>query len=233
MAQTGVVPKFWQPIQEVYDLLVNFCKKYDYQNILEVGPGLIQFPLATKFVGYNEKIDNYITCDIDREKLPFQDKEFEFIYSRHVLEDIQNPDFALEEFIRCSKSGYVETPSPLIEMTKGVDPDFSNTSFAGYMHHRYIIWSNIEKGEIYFLPKYSCILDHFVICSDLSAFIKNPYYWNNYFIWKEGTTPKIILYKNGINMGFNGNLKNDYIEILNRAVKESIENTNYFLNSNF
>ena len=78
-----------------------------------------------------------------------------------MLEDIQNPDFALNEITRVTKyGGYIETPSPLIEVTKNVDGSGFSNSYCGYIHHRYIVWSNIQKNEIYFLPKYSCILDH-------------------------------------------------------------------------
>ena len=136
-----VIKKHWYPIKETHDSLIKFCNNNNYKNILEVGPGMCKFPLSNKFVGYNEKVDNYVSLDIDEEKLPFIDKEIDFIYSRHTLEDIQNPNFAMSEIIRCCKSGYIETPSPLIEVTKGVDGYNNNNLYSGYLHHRYIIWS--------------------------------------------------------------------------------------------
>ena len=185
-----VVNKHWHPIKETHDSLIKFCNNYNYKNILEVGPGMCIFPLSNKFVGYNEKVDNYVSVDIDEEKLPFNNKEFDFIYSRHTLEDIQNPNFAMTEIIRCCKSGYIETPSPLIEVTKGVCGFIGNEKYAGYLHHRYIIWSDIEKCEIFFLPKYSNILDNFFIIDNekehYNLVNNHPIYWNNYFIWKEG-----------------------------------------------
>ena len=86
----------------------------------------------------------------------------DFVYSRHTLEDIQNPDFCMNEIIRISKSGYIETPSPLIETAKGIDAPDKRMNYAGYIHHRYIIWSNIEKCEIYILPKYNSIIDNYL-----------------------------------------------------------------------
>ena len=100
----------------------------------------------------------------------------------------------MTEIIRCCKSGYIETPSPLIEVTKGVDGfDYSNL-YSGYIHHRYIIWSDIEKCEIFFLPKYSNIIDNFFILNEnyIDMINKNPYMWNNYFIWKN-KQPKITM----------------------------------------
>jgi hypothetical protein len=54
--------------------------------------------------------------------------------------------------------------------------------------------------------------------------------WNNYFIWKD-KEPKIIMYKNGVNIGLNNNLVEDYINLLVEAVKSSVNNTNYFINN--
>ena len=225
----NVLNKHWYTIKETYDSLIKFCNNNNYKNILEIGPGKCKFPLSNKFVGYNEIIDNYLSIDIDEETLPFNNKEFDFIYSRHTLEDIQNPNFAMNEIIRCCKSGYIETPSPLIEITKGVCGHYGNEKYAGYLHHRYIIWSDIEKCEIYFLPKYSNIIDNFLIINNEENhynLINNfPIYWNNYFIWKD-KKPKIIMYKNGINFQLNNE---NYLNLITIAVETSIKNTNYFI----
>jgi hypothetical protein len=197
----------------------------------------VPFSLATDFIGCNENIKNYIDIDIDKDKFPYEDKTFDFIYCRHVLEDIQNPDFALEEIFRISSgSGYIETPSPLIEITKNVDSSIFASSYCGYIHHRYIVWTSIEKNEIFFLPKYSCILDHMLnITDDIKSHLYNlinnyPVYWNNYFIYNVINSPKIIMYKNGVNFNTKGGtMVEDYIALISRAINESIENTNYFV----
>lgn len=139
----------------------------------------------------------------------------------------------MNEIIRVSNSGYIETPSPLIEITKGVDCTFLSMNYSGYIHHRYIIWSNIEKCEIYFLPKYNSIIDTYLKYNNENShynMINNfPIYWNNYFIWKD-KTPKIIMYKNGINFNQNGRtIIEDYINLVSQALSMSIDNTNYFL----
>jgi len=225
-----IINHHWTPINEITDKLVNYCKTYDYTNVLEIGPGSVPFPLSTKTIGINENIKDYIEIDIDNTKFPFENNSFDFVYSRHVLEDIQNPDFAMNEIIRITKlGGYIETPSPLIEITKGVDGLGCSNMYSGYIHHRYIIWSDILKNEIYFLPKYSCIIDNFLELNfdkDINELYDNPYYWNNYFIWKD-RKPKIIMYKNGVNFGLNGNMINDYIKLINEAVNTSIRNTNF------
>lgn len=225
--------KYWSPIHKIINIVENFCKINNYKNILEIGPGTVPFSLATKFIGYNEKIKSYVSVDIDEDKIPFENKELEFIYCRHTIEDIQNPTFALREIFRTTRSGYIETPSPLVEIIRGIDAQANSNTYGGYIHHRYIVWSDIKENTIYILPKYSCIIDNNFIFeqSDIIKYLNlinnYPVYWNNYFIWQD-KTPKIVMYKNGVNFG-GRTIVQDYIEILKTAVRKSIENTNYFI----
>jgi SAM-dependent methyltransferase len=229
---------YWGPNELVIKMIEQFCTTNKYKRILEIGPGKIPFNLATEFIGSNETVKNYIDIDIDKEKIPYDSNNFDFIFCRHVLEDIQNPDFALQEIFRVSKfGGYMETPSPLIEITKDVDGSKFSNMYCGYLHHRYIVWSNIQKNEIYFLPKYSCILDHMLNIteetnSQLYNLINNyPVYWNNYFLFGV-KKPTVIMYKNGVNFNCksdNDNMIYEYIQLVKRAINESIENTNYFI----
>lgn len=225
---------YWQPIKEVTTCVENFCNKNNFKNILEIGPGFTPFSLATKFVGCNEKIQDYINIDIDNNQIPFDNKSIDFVYSRHTLEDIQNPDFAMKEIMRITNSGYIETPSPLIEITKGVDGVNGSINYGGYIHHRYIVWSDIEKCEIYFLPKYSSIIDNFFLYNNnihktiIDLINNKEIYWNNYFIWKDNV-PKIIMYKNRVNFGLNRHFIDDYILLINEAINKSISNSDYFI----
>lgn len=236
-SETFLVNRFWKPNLGVTNIIEKICLTNGYKKNLEVGPGIVPFSLATEFIGCNETITNYIDIDIDKEIFPFENQSFDFVYCRHVLEDIQNPDFALREIFRITKfSGYIETPSPIIEITKGVDGGSFASSYCGYIHHRYIVWSNILKNEIYFLPKYSCILDNILTIKDSS---KNylyhlinhyPVYWNNYFFFDIDKNPNVIMYKNGVNFNTkNGDFIQEYIALVGRAINESIENTNYFI----
>lgn len=221
---------YWKPIKDVNNFVEKYCTKNNFKEILEIGPGYEPFKLAKHFVGCNEKIEQYIDLDIDIHKLPYEDKSIDFIYSRHTLEDIQNPNFALSEMIRVSKSGYIETPSPLIEITKGVDNNSQTMSYCGYIHHRYIVWSDIKKCEIYFLPKYNSILDSMMTTNIHKSLYDNIYNWNNYFIWNN-QEPKIIMYKNGVNFGIKNSIVGDYIQLIIEAVNKSVENTDYFLSN--
>lgn len=225
-----VKQKFYPPIIQVIDRVKLFCEEHKYENILEIGPGNIPFPLAKKFVGYNEKVPNYIKVDIDEEPLPFQDKELDFIYCRHTLEDIQNPNFAFKEILRCAKSGYIETPSPLIESMKGVGIfEEQSKYYTGYFHHRYIIWSNMQKNEIYFLPKLNSITDNFIkIPKKYQEYVDNPYFWNNYFLFQEDKPPTMKMFKIDVNLGLKEASIKEYVDLLEKAINESIQNTIYF-----
>jgi len=235
----GVHKYFWTPNTSVNKIIENYCLSNKFVKNLEIGPGFAPFTLATDFIGSNEKITNYIEIDIDYQKIPFNDDSIDFIYCRHVLEDIQNPDFAFNEMVRVSKfGGYIETPSPLIEITKNVDALEFSSKYCGYIHHRYIVWSSIEKNEIYFLPKYSCILDNCLEYShetnqQIFHLINNySIYWNNHFIFTSEQKPNIIMYKNGVNFNIKeSDMVSDYLALVNRAVNECIQNTNYFVNN--
>ena len=79
-----------------------------------------------------------------RKKLPFTDKQFDFIICSHVLEDLRDPVWLCQEIMRVGKKGYIETPSNVIELTKGV----ANKKYAGYYHHRWLV--EIKDNQIFF-----------------------------------------------------------------------------------
>lgn len=51
--------------------------------------------------------------------LPFDDKEFDFAYSYHVFEHLEDPAIACKEMMRIAKSGVIITPSILAEVIFG------------------------------------------------------------------------------------------------------------------
>lgn len=55
----------------------------------------------------------------DAEKLPFGDKAFDYVISRHIIEHLQHPDLFLEEISRVSKRGLLTCPHGDFEMIKG------------------------------------------------------------------------------------------------------------------
>jgi SAM-dependent methyltransferase len=224
---------FWAPnkklLDKIYSLLDN-NKITDKIIDVGCGPGDALFSRGDYILG--KSIHNtpnnkqFIDMDLDFDKFLQSDKYFNFVYCRHTLEDIQNPQNAFAELVRVGKLGYIETPSPLIEITRGADKG----TLRGYHHHRYIVWSDITTNTLFFLPKYP-LIESITIPDEITKkynHILNNYsvYWNNYYIWDEGTKPNIFVYRNEINF----KVLADYAKLLNIAIQKSYEYTNYFIN---
>ena len=62
---------------------------------------LSNFYKDKKFVKLNDK------------KLPFEDKEFDFVIASHVIEHVEDVMFFIKELERVSSKGYIELPTPL------------------------------------------------------------------------------------------------------------------------
>lgn len=213
------------------NLLSEYFNISDNNNlkILDIGGELMNhYKYANIFINIQKGDDRFINVDIDYEKIPFYDKNLYLSYSRHTLEDIQNPKNVFDEMVRTSLNAYIETPSPLCEITKSIDL-FGKCDWRGYNHHRYIIWSNIENNTLYFLPKYPIIeiLKYNDLFLNKIKYILNnyPIYWNNYYIFDKNHKPNIFIYRNGINYE---NLKN-YPELLLSSIEKSMNYTNYLI----
>ena len=94
----------------------SLLKKNSNWNILDIGCGyrpnkyantladvqdLSQIHKDKKFIKINEK------------KLPFKDKEFDFVIASHVIEHVEDFEFFINELERISSKGYIELPSRL------------------------------------------------------------------------------------------------------------------------
>ncbi len=92
---------------------------------------------------FNKK--SWLMHDISSKiRLPFKNKQFDFVICSHTLEDIRDPIFLCSEMTRIGKKGYIEVPSQLLELTRGI----ANNSYCGYYHHRWLI--EIENNSINF-----------------------------------------------------------------------------------
>ena len=52
---------------------------------------------------------------ITNKKLPFADKEFDFVIASHVIEHVEDFEFFIQEIQRISSKGYIELPSRLAD----------------------------------------------------------------------------------------------------------------------
>jgi SAM-dependent methyltransferase/predicted O-methyltransferase YrrM len=110
--------------------------------VLDIGSGHLPFPLATHLADVTldnhtfgragvpfKHIDGKPVYECSVEKMPFADREFDFVYCSHVIEHVAYPEKACRELMRVGRRGYIETP------TKGKDI-FLNSAAASH-HTRY------------------------------------------------------------------------------------------------
>ena len=155
---------------------------------------------------------------MDFENIPVEDNYFDFVYCRHVLEDLNYPLHAYKEITRVSKNGYFETPSPLIESLRlGL---YSDVTMRGYVHHRYLLWTDINTNILYALPKFP-LIDHIVPTVygnvtierlALNIAIGQSYAWNNYYAWYDDETQFNI----NTNTNSNSNTSTNMLQVPNK-----------------
>ncbi len=95
---------------------------------------------------------NFVRLDVARERLPFGNKEFDFCLCTHTLEDLSNPELAINEMARVAKRGYIVTPS------FGSDLVFSHVDFTDWLtgarrvpgaaHHKWLFYKKGKKMRI-------------------------------------------------------------------------------------
>jgi SAM-dependent methyltransferase len=223
MALTQNDKKHWPPIQSVYDYLTNVVIPADAR-VLEIGPGTAPFKRADVSVDFVDVqgVKNFVKCDVATEPLPFKDKEFDFVIARHVLEDMYNPFPLCAEMSRVAKAGYVETPSPMAELGRGVDG--GSPPFRGYHHHRFMAW--VLGDELRFISKYPFVeylkFDEAAIDTLLR---QDARYWNTYMIW----TDRINVVHRQSPLDFS--IPRDYALVLTEAMERSKEATDIFFSN--
>jgi len=169
--------KFWSPRPEVLAYVSGLIRPG--ARVLEIGPGTIPFAKATHFVDRFKRSPSCDVVDVCREPLPYADKSFDFIYCRHVVEDLYNPFLLLREMSRVGKAGYIETPSPICELSRNVDG--GAPVWRGYHHHRYIVW---VSGDVLGLVEKSPLVEHLTLPDHTKELEEHAFLWNTYFLWK-------------------------------------------------
>ncbi len=213
-ALTDTDKKFWRPVDTIVQWL---CRKIpDGATVLEIGPGYVPFPRATMSVDYRPvpvTTDKLISVDLNTSPLPFETKSYDFIYCRHVIEDMHNPFQLIDEMSRVGKAGYIETPSPIAEMCRGVDG--SSPPFRGYHHHRYVCWNH--DNELRLISKYPIIEYVRFSEEDLTGWLRQgPKLWNSYMLWND-----TIKWKH-IRSGPDFVITRDYSKIIKDAMDQSV-----------
>lgn len=179
----------WSPLPPVIDWLQRSIP--EDATILEIGPGRYPFARSTVFVDVAdipEAKAPVTKVNINDEPLPFPDKSFDFVYCRHTLEDLWNPFLICKEMSRVAKAGYIETPSPMAELGRGVDGvceggqfDAKHPPWRGYYHHQFIVWEH--QGVLCFVRKYP-LVETFEVDGIEDHLRRGPAYWNTYYAWE-------------------------------------------------
>ena len=94
----------------------NILEKNSNWKILDIGCGYKANVNATVIADVQNlssfyKGKNFIK--IEEKKLPFKDKEFDFVIASHVIEHVEDFEFFVRELERISNKGYIELPSSL------------------------------------------------------------------------------------------------------------------------
>ena len=207
--------KYYGPIQENIDYL---CERFSHcKKVLEIGPGNVPFPLSTHFIDHRNlnNLPNLTIIDITKDKLPFEDDEFDLVYCRHVLEDIRNPEYVIGELSRVGKIMYFETPSPLAEVTRHIDG--SSPYYRGYIHHSSMIWEN--NGELNILTKYPVL--EYIDVPNYFEKLGDPYFWNTYFIWDKSKSENDKIKVNVLKYDIDYNLHTEYEKMVKLSIGQS------------
>jgi len=187
-ALTNQDKKHYAPVDKVTDWL---CSQIEQgAKVLEIGPGGVAFPKATQWIDYitdqpNIPKDRIVYRDLSLQTLPYPDKAFDFIYARHIIEDMFNPILLLSEMNRVGKAGYIETPSPIAELGRGVDG--ASPAYRGYHHHRFMSW--VVGNELRLITKYPMV-EYIGFAEERTVkwLQEGPRYWNTYYYWKDKIT---------------------------------------------
>jgi ubiquinone/menaquinone biosynthesis C-methylase UbiE len=91
---------------------------------------------------------------IKNKKLPFSDKEFDFVIASHVLEHVDNIEYFIKELERVANSGYIEAPTRLEDNLVDVN------------EKAHIWWINFDDVNNYlFITKRKQIIEPFLSVS--------------------------------------------------------------------
>lgn len=206
---------FHQPIPEMVKRIADRVDP-KWEKVVEVGPGFLPFPKANILVekppqdtsiayptqSYKREGIEVVYLDANIDPLPFEDDEIDFIYCRHVIEDMYNPGQLLREMSRVAKRGYVETPTPIAEWARHIDLPDRPCPWRGYSHHRYFVWE--DAGDLVLIPKYPL-----VEAMDLgpmedtvtSVLATGPIAWHTRHFWEGALRYRMMEHESGFQLG--------------------------------
>ena len=163
-------------------------------NVLDIGCGYTANKYATTIADVQDFTDFYKDkkfIKITDKKLPFKDKEFDFVIASHVIEHIEDFEFFISELERITTKGYIELPSRL-----GDNLVFENEND----HIWWFIYDDIR--DMLIGSKKNQLLDPFITVSTSKILEK---------MFRESMVIELI-WKDRINYEINKSLKNETLK---------------------
>ena len=87
-------------------------------NVLDIGCGYRANENASVVADVQDLSDFYKNKNfikVEEKRLPFKNKEFDFVIASHVIEHVDDFEFFIQELERISNKGYIELPSRLAD----------------------------------------------------------------------------------------------------------------------
>ena len=87
-------------------------------NVLDIGCGFRANENASVVADVQDLSDFYKNKNfikVEEKRLPFKNKEFDFVIASHVIEHVDDFEFFIKELERISNKGYIELPSRLAD----------------------------------------------------------------------------------------------------------------------
>jgi hypothetical protein len=138
---------------------------------------------------------------------------------------MDDPSGMLRELARVGKRGYIETPSPLAEMCRGIDA--GSPQWRGYNHHRHIVW--VSGGTLKILPKLPQV--EYLPFDDeryVRIIKEYPALSNTYMLWEDDFEVRFVW--DDILLNYERGIPgSSYQRVVSEAVDEGITSSNAFL----
>ena len=170
----------------------NYLKKNTHLKILDLGCTFAShWSEANHFADIEDYSKQFEDKDLNftliepNKKLPFQDKEFDYVILSHVLEHVPNINEFAQEVQRIAKAGYIELPTKLADnLVIGCDEED--------IGHKWWLEFDDENQQLKYVKKLD-VLQKFLSVGSIHKFQKYfedslilQLYWENEFDLIEG-----------------------------------------------